>query len=564
VAHPFDEAVDAVRLGITSAPGLLHVGTIEAHGALWPGFDSAPADLPALFDACCALYADRECLVDGTDRLTFAQAHALARRMAAGLTLTHGVKAGDHVGLAARNGAGWVVAYMGIVMAGGVATLVNSFWTGQEMAQAISDVDCALVLADRFRHDALRTHSDMQARLVLLDLDLPIDACLAPLLGDPDALPLVSPGPDAPATLLFTSGSTGQSKGALSDHRAKVQAALHFASAASAVSALAQRQGAPEPPPPATLLNLPLFHVTGEVVVMLQSFVIGRKMVVMRRWDALDALRLIEQERITYVTGVPLMGMELATHPQRGEFDLSSLSDLAAGGAPRPAEQVERLRAGLPGTWQSFGFGLTETNAVGTGIMRDAVYAYPGSPGRPTPPLVELAIIDEDGVPLEAGQDGEIGVRSISNISGYWNRPADNETLFSPAGHVLTGDIGFLDEDGYLTIVGRKKDIIIRGGENVASPEVEAALYAIPQVIECAVFGVPDVRFGEVPIAVIRADADSGLDEARIGEALAGRLASYKRPSQILFQSTPLPRLGSEKIDKRAIRDAYLAVDATV
>lgn len=563
MAHPFDEAVDAVRLGIMKTPGLLHVGEAEVHGANWPVFDSAPGDLPAYFALCCEMNADRECLVDGADRLTFAQTYTMARRLAAGLIAQHGVKPGDHVALAARNGAGWVIAYMGIVMAGGVATLVNAFWTGPEMASAVREVDCSLVLADRFRHDALRGWRDQTGgTLLLLDLDLPIEVCLAPFSEDPERIAFPTLGPNAPATLLFTSGSTGNCKGALSDHRAKVQAVLHFACSVSSVATLMEHRGMAAPYPPATLLNLPLFHVTGEVVVMLQSFALGRKMVVMRRWDPLEALRLIEAERVTYVTGVPLMGVELAMHPQRDEFDLSSLSDVAAGGAPRPAEQVERLRAGLPNAWPSFGYGLTETNAVGTGIMRDAALAHPDSPGRPTPPLVDLAVFGENGERLGPGHEGEIGIRSIANIGGYWNRPEENARLFTPDGYVLTGDLGLLDEEGYLIIVGRQKDIIIRGGENIASPEVEAALYGIAQVRECAVFGVPDARFGEVPVAVIRADAGA-LDEAAIGEALGGRLASYKRPSRIVFQTGPLPRLGSEKIDKRAVREIYLAMEPT-
>jgi len=557
MAHPYDEAIDTIRLAITGTPGLLHVGEVAVRGQRWRAFDSAPPDLPSYFAACCALYAERECLIDGEERLTFAQVHALARQVAAGLMMHHDVTVGSHVGLAARNGAGWVIGYMGIVMAGGVATLINSFWTGPEMADAIRDVGCPVVLADRFRHDALvQAGAAQHTRLILLDLDAPIEECLAPVTGDPDIVTLPQLGGDAPATLLFTSGSTGQCKGALSDHRAKVQATLNFAASALSVLTLAQKQGEPPPPPPATLLSLPLFHVTGEVVVMLQSFAQGRKMVVMRRWDALEALQLIERERITYVTGVPLMGVELASHPERANFDLSSLSDLAAGGAPRPVEHLDRLREGLPGVWPSFGFGLTETNAAGTGIVREAAFARSDSPGRATAPLAEVAVFGEDGEQRAAGDIGEIGIRSIGNVLGYWNRPADNAALFTPSGHLLTGDLGYLDEEGYLVIVGRRKDIIIRGGENIASQEVEAALYALPQVRECAVFGVPDTRFGEVPVAYVVAD---GLDRATIDAAFKDRLAPYKRPATIIFSTQPLPRLGSEKIDKQALRARHLA-----
>ncbi len=563
MAHPFDEALDAIRAMVTSPSGPLPVGPIEARGATYPGFLAAPPDLPAFFAHFCAEHGERDCLVDDDERLSFAQVHALARRLAACLIVHHGVTPGEPIGLAGRNGAAWVIAYMGIVMAGGVATLINAFWTGGEMAASIRDVGCRLVLADRFRRDALRAQGDASgAQLLLVDLDMPLRDALAPLSADPQGVAFPALGPDAPATILFTSGSTGQSKGALSDHRAKVQAVLNFACNALCVSTLMAQRGTPANPDPATLLNLPLFHVTGEVVVMLQSFVLGRKMVVMRRWDVPEAMRLIEAERVTYITGVPLMGLELATHPERAQHDLSSLTDIAAGGAPRPVEHIARIRAALPDAWPSFGFGLTETNAVGCGIVREACVDLPHSPGRATLPLADIAIVDDDLTMLDMCHVGEVSIRSLANISGYWNCPAENAVLFTPTGHVLTGDLGMLDADGYLTIVGRSKDIIIRGGENIACPEVEAALYALADVRECAVFGIPDPRLGEVVIAIVHLEPGSTHDEGTIGEALNGRLAAYKRPSRIVLYDAPLPRLGSEKIDKRALRDFYLAAGA--
>ncbi len=287
---------------------------------------------------------------------------------------------------------------------------------------------------------------------------------------------------------------------------------------------------------PATLLNLPLFHVTGEVNVMLQSFALGRKMVVMRRWDPLEALRLIEAEHITYMTGVPLMGVELADHPRRGEFDVSSLANLAAGGAPRPAEHIARSHDGLPSAGLLYGYGLTETNAIGTGIIGKTLADMPHSPGRATAPLVELAIFGEDGATLGPGEEGEIGIRSIANISGYWKRPEENAGLFTASGHLLTGDLGSLDAEGYLTIVGRKKDIIIRGGENIACPEVEAALYGIAGMRECAVFGMPDGRLGEVPVAIVYLDEHNLMDSAAIEQALVGRLALLQAPEPDHFR----------------------------
>lgn len=548
MAHPFDDAVDAVRAAITAPDGPMPVGEAIVRGVAMPVFTAAPPDLPRFFAYFCVLHAGKPCLVDGDQRLSFDEVHALALRAARGLIRHHDVKRGDHVALAAGNSAAWIISYMAILLAGGVATLVNGFWTGSAMRAAIVDARCRLILADARCGNAL---GDAGAPVVPLHLDLPVCDALAALLDEGDDIALPLPGPDAPATILFTSGSTGLCKGALSDHRAKVQAALHFASSSLAVARLASPLH-----PPAVLLCLPLFHVTAEVSIMLHSFAIGRKMVVMHRWDPAEALRLIEAERVTALTGVPLMGLELAGHPLRHAYDLSTLADVAAGGAPRPADHVERICGALdchPG----FGYGLTETNAVGSGIIRQACRDQPDTPGRATPPLSDIAIFDALGAVLEAGEVGEIGIRSVASISRYWNRPEESAALFAPSGHVMTGDMGYLDAQGYLMIVDRKKDIIIRGGENIASIALESAFYAEPDVLECAVFGVSDERLGEVPVAVVRLVPGSDHSEETLHAALAGRLARFERPEAIRILNDPLPRLGSEKIDKRALQAAW-------
>lgn len=544
MAHPFDDAVDSIRAAITAPDGPMPVGEAIVRGAIMPVFTSAPPDLPRFFGTFCALHAGKTCLVDGDRRLNFDEVHMLATGAARGLIRHHDVRPGDHVALAAGNSADWVIGYMAILLAGGVATLVNGFWTGAAMRAAIADARCTLVLADARCRDALADGRAPDIPVLPVDLNLCDDR-------DESALPL--PGGNAPATILFTSGSTGLCKGAVSSQQAKVQAALHFAASSVAVARLM-----PPPLPPAILLCLPLFHVTAEVSILLHSFVIGRKMVIMHRWDPAEALRLIEVEQVTALTGVPLMGLELASHPQRNEHDLSTLTDVAAGGAPRPADHVERICDALnchPG----FGYGLTETNAVGSGIIRQACRDQPDTPGKATPPLSEISIFDASGAMLKPGEIGEIGIRSAASVSGYWNRPDESEALFAPSGHVMTGDVGYLDADGYLAIVDRKKDIIIRGGENIASIAIEAALYGESDVLECAVFGVPDERLGEVPVAVVRLAAGSRHNEETLHAAMAGRLARFERPAVIRVARAPLPRLGSQKIDKRALQAAWTA-----
>ena len=325
--------------------------------------------------------------------------------------------------------------------------------------------------------------------------------------------------------------------------------------------ALAAQEGQVSPLQPSTLLNVPLFHVTAEVPVLLMSFAIGRKLVLMAKWDAEEAMRLIEAEKITYFVGVPLMSFELLTHPNRGKYDLSTLADIAAGGAPRPPEHVKRIDEEMTGK-PLIGYGLTETNGVGTGNFRDNYLNKPASAGRPTPPLVDLAIIDDDGAVLPQGQRGEVGIRSVACFEGYWGNPQATAEAFTADGYFRTGDIGYLDEDGYLFIVDRKKDIIIRGGENISCQEVEAALYEHPAVAEAAVFGLADAKYGEVPGAVVHLSEPGAVDMDGLTAFLHQHIAAFKVPARIWFTDEPLPRLGTEKIDKVALRATYRALAA--
>ncbi|MBB6124650.1 class I adenylate-forming enzyme family protein [Sphingobium subterraneum] len=556
-----DAALDAAVVRMTGPGGPFPLGTIDRHGATVPYVTAVPSTLPGFYAAFCALYAERTFLVDGDERLTFAQALDAARMVAQGLIARHGVGPGDRVALAARNGTAWVLAYMGITLAGGVAVLCNAFCGAAELVPAIEDTGCTLVLADGPRHTGLLNHgwsAEGTPRLLPIDDGTWAAALAAVLPADPVAtVDLPDLAPTDPATILFTSGSTGRSKGALSDHMGKVQGALSYGGASLCIADMLTQAGRPPSDTPVTLMNVPLFHVTGEVAVFLHSFVIGRTLVMMPKWDALRALELIEAEKVTYFVGVPLMGHEIASHPDRGRFDLSTLTDLAAGGAPRPVDQIATIRDNLVGTHPLLGYGLTETNAVGALNFRASYLAKPTSTGRATKPLVEIAIVDAAGETLPTGQTGEIAIRSVANIVGYWNRPEDTAALFTPGGYARTGDMGYLDEDGYVFIVDRLKDIIIRGGENIAAFEVEAALYGHPMVAECAVIGISHARYGEVPAAIIYARADVVADEDELRAFLRARLAPFKLPERIWWVDAPLPRLGTQKIDKPGLRKIY-------
>jgi acyl-CoA synthetase (AMP-forming)/AMP-acid ligase II len=545
-----DRRFDEELARVIGPGGRLAIGRDELGRAIVTNF---PATLPAFFKTFCALNAANEAVVAGDERLNFADLDRISDRLAPGL-VARGIAKGDRVGIAMRNCPSWIVSYMAVIKAGGIATLLNGWWESHEMEHAIRLTEPRLIIADGPRAKRITAKCD-DFDMIGLDIDLPVERAIAPLLepirGD-EQIPDLAPEDDA--TILFTSGSTGDAKGALSTHRAVTTGTYAYSLGLIVLKGLLESDGNP-PPTPRTLLSVPLFHVTGEVPVMLNSFVVGRCMVIMPKWDATEALRLIEKEKVTYFVGVPTMSLELMNHPERHRFDLSSLKDITAGGAPRPITHVERLKEEFPNAQPALGYGLTETNATGCANFWSSYAAKPASTGRAQKPLVEVSILGAGDRLLPCGEVGEIGIRTAANIKGYFRNPEATEATISPDGWVRTGDVGYLDDDGYLFIVDRKKEIIIRGGENISAAEVEAECYACEAVAEVAVFGAPDERLGEVPVAVIY--AKSRLSEAELRQFLDGRIAKFKIPERFIFSEQALPRLGTGKIDRRALKAQF-------
>jgi acyl-CoA synthetase (AMP-forming)/AMP-acid ligase II len=551
LASDLDRQYDEMLARVTGPGGRIVIDH-DAQGRAIVG--NFPATLPMFFKIFCELNAQAEAIVAGDERLTFADLDRISDGLARCL-VARGIAKGDRIAIAMRNCPAWVVSYMAVVKAGGIATLINGWWESHELAHALEMTRPVLVIADGSRARRIGALGG-DFEVVTLPVERPIAEAIAPIGDDCADVALPEIGPDDHATLLFTSGSTGEAKGALSTHRAVTTAVYAYATSLMVLLGIMTQENRAPGSPPRTLVNVPLFHVTGEVPVMLNSFVISRTMVMMPKWDAGEALKLIEKERISYFVGVPTMSLELMNHPDRDKYDLSSLTDIAAGGSPRPVSHVERLQKSFPKAQPALGYGLTETNAVGCGNFWGNYAAKPDSTGRAQNPYVEIAILGAGDAHLPVGERGEIAIRSAANILGYWEAPDATAAAFTADGFIKSGDIGYLDADGYLFIVDRKKDIIIRGGENIASQEVEAALYACPEIDEAAVFGVPDDRLGEVPIAVVLA-GEGGIDEAALRAFLESRIARFKIPEQIIFSSDPLPRLGTGKIDKVAIKAQY-------
>ncbi|MFY8074495.1 class I adenylate-forming enzyme family protein [Sphingorhabdus lacus] len=556
-----DLAITATITRLMENDGPLTVTHVEKYGVQMPMLAKAPANLSDYFAFFCATHADKEFLVDGDCRLTFGETYAAARALAGGLVDGRQLQKGDRVGIAARNSANWIIAYMAIIMAGGVATLLNGWWQGGELAEGIRMVGCRYVLADAQRAARLEGQDIGDCQLLIFSHDCsPVDG-LSVLTsqggGANTALPAIDPLDNA--TILYTSGSTGQSKGAFSDHRAVVQGAMSYVGQTLVFFELLSATGQTMPSQPSALVNVPLFHVTASVPLVLQSFAIGRKLVLMPKWDAEEAMRIIEKERISYFVGVPLMSIELATHPNRHKYDLTSCTAFAAGGAPRPVDHVKKIRKEMSWGYPLLGYGLTETNGVGCGNFTENYLLKPTSTGPATKPLVEVEMLDDDGNRMPQGERGEVCIRTIANFNGYWDNEKATSDAFTKDGFFRTGDIGYLDEDGYLFIVDRKKDIIIRGGENISCPEVEAAAYEHDSIVELSVFGIADDKYGEVPGIVYHTKDGVALTEEDLKAFLAPRLAPFKIPVHYWQAPEPLPRLGTQKIDRVTLRREYNA-----
>ena len=440
MASPLDIEIGTVFERLMVSDGPLALAYVEKFGVQLPMIAKAPANLAEFLTMGCTLNADKEFLVDGDIRLTFAQCLAAAQELAGGLVDGYALNKGDRVGIAARNSSNWIIAYMAIILAGGVATLLNGWWQGGELAEGITMVGCRYVLADEQRAKRLKGHDLAGAEVILFEHDcLPqVGLSILRAKGGGAETKLPEIGPLDNATILYTSGSTGRSKGAYSDHRGVVQGAMSYVGQTMVLFEVLSAAGMSNSSQPSSLVNVPLFHVTASVPLVLQSFMIGRKLVMMPKWDAEHAMQLIEKERVTYFVGVPLMSFEIATHPEREKYNLTSCTGFAAGGAPRPIEHVKKIQKAMPWGFPLIGYGLTETNGLGCGNFTENYIAKPTSTGPASKPLVDLGILDDDGKHMPQGERGEVCIRTIGNFNGYWNNDEATREAFTSDGYFRT------------------------------------------------------------------------------------------------------------------------------
>jgi long-chain acyl-CoA synthetase len=527
-------------------------------------FVQAPPSLRAMFEATAT---DLPFLSYQDEHYSFADAWAQASRIGQVLVHDCGVQHGDRVAIAMRNYPEWIFAFNAITSIGAVAVAMNAHWQGDDMAFALQDSGAKVLLADAERLERWAQGPGVPGLQVLgvRAPNLPAGArALAGLIeariraaGGPDAavhMPPATIARDDLATMLYTSGSTGHPKGVPSSHRNILSALLSWELDARVVALMAGLHEPPVVANPGTLLAVPLFHVTGLHASCLVSYRQQRRMVCMYRWDVDAAAALIDRYRLTSVVAPSAMTGDLVRVAQGGGHDLSSLLVVGGGGAARAPEQVRQIRASFAQAMPNIGWGMTETNAIGAGIGGEDYLARPASSGRCSQ-VLQLQVVDEQGQALPPGERGELLVRGTSVFRGYWNRPEANAQAFV-GDWFRTGDVALIDDDGYVFIVDRIKDLIIRGGENIGCGQVEAALLTHPDVQEAAVYAVPDDRLGEEVGATVY--GSPGLDAQALRDYLGDKLARFEVPRYIVVAEQPLPRTASGKILKREIRLAAL------
>ncbi|MGB6761952.1 class I adenylate-forming enzyme family protein [Mycobacterium sp.] len=515
-----------------------------------------------------------EFLVFGDRRWSFAQFFADVDALAAVLQNDMGVRPGCRVAIAMRNGPDWVLIFAAAVHVGAVPVLINSWGSAEELEFTLRDSDPTVLAADlprtRLAAEALRQRrtallfSDVDGGIEQLDDDSRSRLDVRPIrdavtAGSGRDYATAKPDPEDMAMLLYTSGSTGDPKGVVYRHVSVGQALMHMMLAGflplEFSGPIELRGGATSE---AGLVTVPLFHATGLFSGFLLPCAVGQKVVLLRKWDAVTAMQTIQNEKVTMVATVPAILKDLLTHPRFDDFDLSSITRVAAAGAATPAGLPELLRDRLGIENRSAGYGMTETASV-CATMSGPVFDLKPMAAGIVSPIIDLRVVDAEGTSLPSEQDGEIQLRGVTITPGYWQRDDLTQEAFTPDGWLRTGDLGNIDRDGFLHITGRIKEIVIRGGENIAPAEIENVAYRHPSVKEVAVFGVPDDLMGEELAMVCHAQPGSALTEDELRQHLRDALPTFKVPKYLALTDEPLPRNASEKIHRLALRNGFVA-----
>lgn len=552
-----------VRQEMTAEDSLFAMQEVERRGVKMRTYKMAPPSLRVLWDLS-QQFAERDYLIYGEERWTYAQAHAEAASLA-NWCRQQGIRQGDRVAIAMRNYPEWVLAYWALTGIGVTVVGMNAWWVADEMAYALKDSAPRALICDRERLAVFDEIRDQFAQLKLVGVRLearpPHVTPWSEVKAVGGDMPAAEIDGDEDACIFYTSGTTGRPKGAQLTQSGCVHNVMNIAFMnLLAVTALARAAGdqdaKPDPsamPVNTVLLTTPLFHVTANNCVLQPATLTGGKVVCMFKWDAGEALKLVEREKITTISGVPVMARELIAHPDFAKYDTSSLISLGGGGAALQPDLVAKIDREVETARPLTGYGLTETCGIVSAVNMDYFADRPESVGT-VPPVVDVECRDESGQPVPQGAVGEICVKGPIVVKGYLNRPEATAEAIQK-GWFHTGDIGRIDEDGFIYIVDRAKDMVLRGGENVYCAEVENAMFKHDAVAECAAFGVPDERLGEEVGIAVHLARGAAADAEALRAHCAKLLAKHKIPRYIWFMPEPLPRNANGKFLKRQLRD---------
>lgn len=524
---------------------LLEITDRAINGSVYKVFKNAPKTMRDLFTVIELLHGDFPFIVEGKNELTFAETIQKAKNICTYLNKI-GIKPGDKVGICMQNCTEWVVIYVALAAYGVTVVPFNSWWKKEELSYGIEHSEVKLVFSDTKRYESLK---DLNIEIIVNE---PIDnkqTFNEIVSGTSTEWPEANATEEDISVLLYTSGSTGLPKGVMLTHLAIINALFSFYTLGE-LRKIVHNETLLDVENASVLINVPLFHVTGLVTQFLLSMIAKRKLIIMYKWEAKYALDLIREHKVTNLSGVPTQSWDLLNHPDIDNYDLSSLIDIGAGGAARPEDQVFNLhdKFNIPMT---FAWGMTETAALGTILRGDDYLKRPNSAGLAVPDISEIAVMDDSNNFLNTDEIGEIVFKSPSNTIGYLKN--EEETKKSIVnGWLKTGDLGYVDNDGYLFIVDRKKALIIRGGENISCLEVENVLDKHPDIMESCVCGIDDDKFGEIVGAYIY--TNKKLTKEDLKTFMADKLANYKIPEAIIFTTESLPRIASEKIDRVTIK----------
>ncbi len=545
-----------------SGPGSpLEVHEIEVRGQSLLAFKNAPPTIRDFWLSTVA-FADRDYLVYEDERLTYGQSHDKVASIAAWL-IAQGVKRGDRIAIGMRNYPEWMLIYWASLCLGVAVVGLNAWWVADELEFALEDSAPTILFVDSERLARIAERPEMAKGIKVVAVRTAnIPAGVTPwseVEATAPVLPDANIDPDDDACIFYTSGTTGRPKGAQLTHRSCIANLFNMVFAGQAQNLAIQRATntpAPDPesiPWPTALLTTPLFHVTANNCGAYATTAGGGAIVLMYKWDAGDALKLIAREKITAMSGVPMMSRELITHPDFSKYDLSSLLSLGGGGAQLQPDLVAKIDSSVATARPNTGYGMTETSGIITSISGDFFIDRPDSAGPPVATLI-VKVVDDAGNTLPVGAVGELWVKGSPVIKGYINRPdATASTIVD--GWLQTGDVARLDEEGFIYIVDRKKDMVLRGGENVYCAEVESCIFRHDAVAECCVFGVPDDRLGEEVAVAVVLHPGASLTADGLREHCAGLIAKHKAPRYVWFMDEALPRNASGKFLKRELRE---------